>query len=227
MLRYILLFMLCQLCAGCKDGSNVVLPPEPILQPIITACTESIALETPNKTSAIIKFTTSKSWTISLTDLKSDISWVSLDNTAGDAGSIEVTAIITEPNPSSLNQRHADIRLVSDTALRIIPIIQPPRPSTDIAVTNVSLNKNELKLIMNTHEALIAAVSPTNATNQDIAWSSSDTSVATVSPIGVIDGVKNGIATITATTVDADKAATCNVTVVTTPESGGEINDWN
>ena len=59
---------------------------------------------------------------------------------------------------------------------------------------------------------LIATVTPDNATNKDITWSSSNTSVATVTN-GKVTAIKEGQTTITVKTDDGDKTATCDITV--------------
>ena len=80
------------------------------------------------------------------------------------------------------------------------PIDQNP-PAGNIAVTGVSLNKSSTYLVINGTETLYATILPFNASNQNITWSSSDTSVATVSTDGLVTGVRAGRATITVTTV--------------------------
>jgi uncharacterized repeat protein (TIGR02543 family) len=86
-----------------------------------------------------------------------------------------------------------------------------------ISVTDVSLNKDTLVLDAGGMETLTATVSPYNATNKGVLWSSSAPSVATVSPNGMVTGVSAGSATITITTIDGNKTATCFVTVSVTP----------
>ncbi len=82
-----------------------------------------------------------------------------------------------------------------------------------VAVTGVSLNKDELSLKAGESETLTATVDPTNATNKTVTWKSSDTSVATVDNNGKVTGVKKGTATITVTTADGNYTASCAVTV--------------
>ncbi len=62
--------------------------------------------------------------------------------------------------------------------------------------------------------SLSASVTPDNATNQTITWSSDATGVATVNSSGVVSGVSTGTATITATTSDGSYTATKSVTVI-------------
>ncbi|MGM9944940.1 MAG: Ig domain-containing protein, partial [Lysinibacillus sp.] len=59
---------------------------------------------------------------------------------------------------------------------------------------------------------LRATVTPTNATNQNVIWTSSDPTVATVDTAGVVYAVAPGTATITATTVDGSYSATYTLT---------------
>jgi hypothetical protein len=60
---------------------------------------------------------------------------------------------------------------------------------------------------------LTATVAPSNATNTKVTWTSSNTSVVTVSSAGVVTALAPGSATITATTKDGSYTATCAVTV--------------
>ena len=68
---------------------------------------------------------------------------------------------------------------------------------------------------------LTATVAPDNASNKDVTWSSSDTSVATVTNTGSVKAVKNGSAVITVKT-DNGLTAQCTVTV-TTPISSFSV----
>lgn len=81
-----------------------------------------------------------------------------------------------------------------------------------VHVTGVTLNKNSTTIAVGNNETLTATVSPNNATNKNVTWTSSNTSVATVDN-GTVTGVAAGNVTITVTTVDGSKIATCTVTV--------------
>ena len=85
-----------------------------------------------------------------------------------------------------------------------------------VPVTGVGLNPTSLNLMVGGATGTVTAtITPANATNKDVIWSSSATGVATVSG-GVVTPVSVGTATITVTTVDGNKTATCLVTVGTT-----------
>ena len=82
-----------------------------------------------------------------------------------------------------------------------------------VSVTGVSLNKDSLNLYVGGNETLTATVEPANATNQNVTWKSSNTSVATVDANGNITAVGAGTAQITVTTADGSFTAACAVTV--------------
>ena len=84
---------------------------------------------------------------------------------------------------------------------------------TDKPVTGVSLNKSTLSLEVGRSETLSATVNPNDATNKNVTWSSSNTSVAGVNSSGFVSALAAGSATITVTTVDGSFTDTCEVTV--------------
>ncbi len=83
---------------------------------------------------------------------------------------------------------------------------------TTIPVTGVSLDQNALTLTEGDTVQLTATVEPANATNKGVTWKSSDDEIAKVDN-GVVTAVAPGTATITVTTEDGSKTATCAVTV--------------
>ena len=84
----------------------------------------------------------------------------------------------------------------------------------NIPVTNLELNKDSLTLQEKSSEILTATVKPDNATNKDVIWESSDTSIATVSEDGTVTAISAGTATITATAQDGSEvSASCKLTV--------------
>ena len=83
-----------------------------------------------------------------------------------------------------------------------------------VSAKGVALDKTSASVKQGKHITLTATVAPENATNKNVTWSSSDTSVATVNN-GVVTGVATGDATITVTTKDGSHKASCTVTVTT------------
>ncbi|ULQ60774.1 Ig-like domain-containing protein [Brucepastera parasyntrophica] len=86
--------------------------------------------------------------------------------------------------------------------------------ASTIAVTGVSLDKTTHTMGVGESVTLAAAIAPANATNQQISWTSSDTSKATVAN-GQVTALAAGTVTITVTTDDGSKTAACTVTVKT------------
>ena len=81
------------------------------------------------------------------------------------------------------------------------------------SVTGLNLNKSSINLLIGGTGTLAATILPSNAVNQNLVWSSSDNSIATVSASGVVTALAAGKATITATSVEKSKTASCLVGV--------------
>ena len=77
----------------------------------------------------------------------------------------------------------------------------------------ITINKNTASIPINSTEQLIPTIFPSNATNQEVTWKSSNTKVATIDSTGIITAIKEGKSAITATTVDNKKSAKCIITV--------------
>ncbi len=82
-----------------------------------------------------------------------------------------------------------------------------------IPVTGVSLDISTATITLGNTQQLTATVSPSNATNQNVIWSSSNNSIATVDNNGLVSAVGLGNAVITVTTEDGGFTATCSLTV--------------
>lgn len=88
-----------------------------------------------------------------------------------------------------------------------------PSPSTPVTVSGVALNKKVATINVGKKVTVKATVTPANADNKTLVWTSSNKMIATVSN-GVVKGVKAGRVIITAKTTDGSNiSATCTVTV--------------
>ncbi len=137
------------------------------------------------------------SWSVSDTNvlsLSADTG-SSVTVTALSAGSASVTAVST---------RYGTIQDTYDITV-----------STPVAEITLDTDDFTLNLTnpVSQSRQLTATVSPEDATDQRISWSSSDAAVATVSPTGLVSAVSKGSATITAVSEDGGKTASCVVTV--------------
>ncbi len=81
-------------------------------------------------------------------------------------------------------------------------------------VSSVSLNESRLVLEKGMTYQLTAVIAPADATDKQLKWSSSNTSVAKVSDSGLVTAASNGNTIITVITNDGDKKATCEIKVV-------------
>lgn len=127
------------------------------------------------------------------------------------SSSDESVAIVdNNGNVTAINGGEAKITVssVENSEIRdecIVTVIQP--------TTGIVLNKPALELEEDDSEQLVATITPDNASNKSVNWTSSDISVAMVSLDGTVYAIKPGQATIMATTVDGGFVALCKVTV--------------
>ena len=82
-------------------------------------------------------------------------------------------------------------------------------------VESVSLDQTSTLLFVGETQQLMATISPADATNKNVVWSSSDSAIASVSQSGVVTANGIGSAQITATTEDGGFTAMCEVAVYT------------
>ena len=87
--------------------------------------------------------------------------------------------------------------------------------SDPVAATGVKLSFTTLTQKIGTAFTLVATVEPANATNKAVTWSSSNSTVASVTNKGVVQAKAAGTADITVTTADGGHTATCSFTVTT------------
>ena len=108
---------------------------------------------------------------------------------------------------TALNTNQGTFNIIQEMVINI-------KPAVNVPVTGVSLNITTATVPVGATEELTVTIEPAGATNKNVTWSSSNTNVATVNNIGIVTGVSEGAATITVTTQDGNRKATCSVTVV-------------
>ena len=92
-----------------------------------------------------------------------------------------------------------------------------------VHVEKIELDKIQKTVQVGDTTNLIVSFTPSNASNKNIKWESSNTSVATITEAGVITAVKEGKTTIKAISEDGDKQATCELTVTKKTNTDDDI----
>lgn len=116
-----------------------------------------------------------------------------------------------EPKPSD-EKKHDNFKPLKDGVpvggeLYAV-ILGDPKDVTGVSVSPASKTIEAYESV-----SLTATVEPADATNKSVLWTSSNQAVAKVNDIGEVIGVSAGTATITATTADQEKKASCEITV--------------
>ena len=135
-------------------------------------------------------------------------------------------SVVPESSPA------ADSEHSSDPAKTYEVIADPPKTSvvteTKIVPKSVSVSKSSLSLFVGDSETVTAAISPSDADDKTVSWSSSNSAVASVSG-GKITAVAPGNATIYAKTsngVSAEIAVTVKRNIVITSELQFRRNEY-
>ena len=147
-----------------------------------------------------------------------------INNATKDQSDVEADSAAKNINTSSITQTSDTAKKNEATANAIVDKVVAANDTAGdasagagtglVRVTGIKLSKTSVSLTAGKSIAITATISPNNATNKSVTWSSSNTAIATVSG-GTIKAVKAGSATITCTTKDASgKSATCKVKVI-------------
>ncbi len=179
--------------------------PEAPKQIVIPASSRAVSFDHTGPQSQNIAFTAPDSWVASVT-YSGGSGWVTLSPSSGSSG--DVTMKVTVQANDTAEERSATVTIKSAGATASFTIRQSGKP---IPVESVKLDQEKLELTEGDTATLTATVSPDNAADKTVTWSSSDAEVASVSA-GKVTALKPGTATITAKA--GDKTAACAVTVV-------------
>lgn len=132
-------------------------------------------------------------WRTSNTDI------VSVDQDGDLTGVHEGTATITVTSVDGSKTDTCTVRVISADEW--------------VRVTGITLNLVNITIPTGFTDTLRYQIGPSDASDQDVRWSSSNSGVAAVNALGKIQAKAAGIAVITATTVDGSKTASCLVVV--------------
>lgn len=95
----------------------------------------------------------------------------------------------------------------------------------NVPVSGVTVTPSTAQVQAGQSVQLTANVAPSGATNQQVAWTVSNSSTASVNQNGLVTGLAPGTATVTATTADGNKTASSTITVVSPPPAVIVIGD--
>ena len=134
-----------------------------------------------------------------------NVTWTS---SAPDIATVGENGLVTfkKPGKATIIVKTVDIGLSGNLIDTCEFYINNPVTAVDLDYTNITLRLNE-------QFRLTAKITPDDATNKTILWSSSDTNVATVDDSGMVTAVGSGSATILAKSEDSGATSMCNVTV--------------
>ena len=138
------------------------------------------------------------------TDAVQDVTWKSSNNKVATVADGEVTMV---------GAGKAAITATTINGISKSCIFTVYNEDTEVKVSSVSLNKKTENLIAGDSIKLTATVAPSNATNKDVTWQSSNVKAATVDVYGKVTAKGAGTAAITVTTKDGSKTASCKITV--------------
>ena len=128
-------------------------------------------------------------------DKQGIVSFANNTFTAESEGTVVITATL---------QGYSDIKASVTVTVLGLP---------DVKVTGITVN-GQAEMDEGGNQTLVAIVSPDNATNKEVEWSTSDATVATVSAAGAVNALKAGTVTITATAKDgSEKSGSIEITV--------------
>ncbi|WP_416151615.1 immunoglobulin-like domain-containing protein [Salipaludibacillus sp. HK11] len=158
----------------------------------------------------IFKSNTEEKWYL-FVDEFAQRGYVPLESTDLDSG--EWTEPSSYSFPSGI--RHGSVLPVTkaehERLMENVPSVE--EPSTEITVTGVTLNEETVTLSAGEEVELVATVTPEDAENKHVTWSSSDEDVAVVDENGKVTALREGSVYITVTTVNGGYMAVSSVTV--------------
>lgn len=131
-----------------------------------------------------------------------------------------VTWESSNPNIANVNE-YGEVAAISTGIVKIIAMSNSNPNLSDFSeitviqpVEGITLSMSEVNIVEDNSIQLEAIITPFNATNKNVKWTSSDPSVAVVSGSGMVYGIKSGESIITATSDDGGYIAMCKVSVL-------------
>ena len=161
----------------------------------------------PSSLSLTIGQTSKLTTTITPSNATESILWTS-SNTA-------IASVDSEGNVTAVSSGSATITAKTSNS-GVTRTCRITVKDANVAVSGINLDKSSMSLTVGASGTLSATITPSNASNKGVTWTSSNSSVASVSSSGVVTAKSVGTTTITARSSDGGKTATCKVSVTNT-----------
>ena len=193
-------------------GDSIDMSEEPTPEPEVISV-ESISLNSQTGELRVGEQTTLIATITPDNATNKSVTWKS-DNT--EAATVENGVVIAVgEGKANITVTTVDGNKTATCEITVLPEEEPePDPEPEVInVENVTLNSQNEELKIGDTVTLVATITPSNATNKNVTWSSDNTNVATVNN-GVVRAAGEGKANITVTTVDGNKTAVCEITVL-------------
>ncbi len=150
---------------------------------------------------------------------------VSTGNTSSSSDQFQVLlGSVTGLSNTSHTVKIAFSSAIGSSPYVIVDALKIYNSTSNVPVTSVSLSPTAVSLNVGATTTLSASIVPSNATNTNVTWSSSNTTVATVNTAGLVTGIAAGTATITVVTQDGAETAGSAVTVTSAANSNLALN---
>ena len=186
--------------SGCYDYCNVTVTAKNVPVTSVSLSTNSITL------------TEGQTYTLGVSvypynATNSNVIWSTMDANVATVNSLGTITAVKEGTATIKAQAKDGSGCYDTCTVTVLP--------ATVNVTSLELSPEAVELRLGESYQLQATILPADATNQAVSWTTSDPSVATVSPAGVVTAVGQGTATIQATSDDNSQYTDrCEVTVV-------------
>ncbi len=196
---------------GVKRGTAVITcaaKADPSVYTVfMVTVTQPVTSITPNPRDVSVRMGETVQLGFTISPVDADNTSVSYSSNATRVATVDENGVVTGVSKGS-----AVITITandgSNRTARVNVTVQQP-------VTGMTLRETSVTLITGHNKTLTPNITPSNANNKKVTWTTTDPSIATVDGNGRVTGVKAGVAVITCTSQDnPDVSAICTVTVI-------------
>lgn len=149
-----------------------------------------------------------------------NINWTTIDSTATGTGGVETLNIA---GTGRYIRMYGTVRATS-YGYSLYEFEVYGTLAANVPVTGVAVSPATASIVSGGHLQFTASVLPSNATRNEITWSTSNAAIATVSGSGIVTGIAPGNASIIATSLDGSKTNTISLTVTSVPVTGVSLS---